>query len=127
MPIVRVAALAEIEASRGFEVSSITQTRFPLKFSGAVMADSRDDLRLQLADLLAGGLRLSAEMLRGIKPNDGFPEALVSGFGDESVIFNLPTLDFGDIRDTFKGADGAKSIDFLAREFAKHNLKHSSE
>lgn len=62
-------------------------------------------------------------MLRGVKPNDGLPEALVGALPDKSFIFNLPTLDFDDILATFKGTDGGQAIDFIAHEFAKRDLR----
>ena len=123
----KLAALSEIEQSRGFEVSSVTRTHFPLRFSGADMADSRDDRRLQLADLFAGSLRLSAEMLRGIKPNDGLPDELLGSLPDESIIFNLPTLNFNETRAMFHGTDAGEMIDFLAHEFAKRDLRKESD
>jgi hypothetical protein len=50
----------------------------------------------------------------------------VSGIGDESVIFNVLTLDLDDIRATFKGANSRRLIDILARQFAKPDAGHGS-
>lgn len=115
-------ALAAIEEEKSFKVSSISSARFPLKFTETVLADSRSDIRLQLADLFAGSVRLCAEMLLGFKDNDGLPDELLAQLPEEAFIFNVASLDFADTRATFAGGQGAELIDFMAIEMAKRGV-----
>ena len=111
-------ALAAVEEQAHFEVSSHTKASFPLKFTEVVLADSRSDIRLQLADLFAGSVRLCSEMLLGFRPNDGLPDELLGRLPSEAFIFNVANLDFAETRTTFGGSDGARLIDFMTKAIA---------
>lgn len=117
------ADLAAIEETAKFKVSTVTGASFPLKFAGTRLADSKDDLRIQLADLFAGTLRLCTEMLRGVKRNDGLADELLPTLPHESLIFQLPTDDFAQMRATFGGEGGGKLVDFVATHLAKRKGK----
>lgn len=115
-------ALADIDLEREFRVSSITTASFPLKFTETVLADSQSDLRLQLADLLAGSVRLCSEMLLGFKHNDGLPDELLARLPEEAFLFNIASPDFHDTHATFGDGQGASMIDFIAQEMAKRGV-----
>jgi len=109
------AAIASIRIPATFKVSSTTQLQYPLKCDSVTTADSRDDPRLQLADLIAGSVRFAAEVLRGLKSDPGFVEPFLKTIPNDALIFNLPSTDFDDIKTTFHGTDG-QMIDFLAQQ-----------
>lgn len=113
--------LAAIEEQKEFKVSSQTNALFPLKFTETVLADSRSDIRLQLADLLAGSVRLCAEMILGYKPNDGLPDELLAGLPPEAFMFTTASLDFAETHASYEGNEGAALIDFIAQELAKRD------
>jgi len=115
-------ALAAIEEKKSFKVSSLSRARFPLKFTETVLADSRSDIRIQLADLFAGSVRLCTEMLLGFKDNDGLPYELLAQLPEEAFIFNVASVNFADTRATFSGGQGAALIDFMAAEMAKRGV-----
>lgn len=114
--------MAEIDEPSEHRVTRHTMLRFPLKLADTVLADSRDDVRIQLADLFAGSLRVAGEMLRGLRPDDGFARELLASLPHESVIFQFPSLDFADTRAQFEGTDGSV-IDFLAEQMARRNAR----
>lgn len=114
--------MAEIAEASQHRVTSFTTLRFPLKLADTVLADSRNDVRIQLADLFAGSLRMAGEMLRGLKPDDGFAQELLASLPQESVIFQIPSLDFADTRARFEGTNGTV-IDFLAEQMAHRSAR----
>ena len=54
-------------------------------------------------------------MLGGLaKPND-YAARLMDLYGDDNIIFQLPTSDFEEIKKRFENSEGARLIDYIAR------------
>lgn len=100
-----------------FQQTQITSLKFPLKLSGVSQRDSHLSHGVQLADILIGGMIQHVKSVAGIVEKNEYNQAIPELYGDENLIYLLPSLNFEESKQFRTGTKAYELIEFMAKNF----------
>ena len=104
---------------RAFSISDVCHISYPLQMREVTEADSKSEMGLQLADLLAGGVVSGAQALSGQQERNSYNTNVIGLYSNNNIIFMLPNTDFEDIRRSFSGSQMSAAIHDITHRLAE--------
>jgi len=100
-----------------FRQTQITSIRFPLKLTCVTQVDSKRSPAVQIADVMIGAFIEATNGLTGLRSPLLEPQAVMSLYSDDQLIYLLPSIDFDEQRQFRQGTQAAQLIDYFAKNF----------
>ncbi len=98
-----------------FRISNVCELSYPLHLTNVREADSKSEIGLQLADLLAGGIISGIRALTCHDKGNSYGTNVMRLYSDNNIIFMLPNADIEEIHNSFANNQMSAAINDITR------------
>lgn len=110
-----------------FRLTKIAVMRFPLKLSRVTQVDSKTSAAVQIADVMIGAAIEAVNGLAGQRTPLLDPQAVLSLYADDQLIYLIPSIDFEERKKFHAGTQAGQMVDYLAKHFTAKNRNEAAK
>ena len=110
--------LIKIKEDVTFKKTQITSVTFPLNLKSVSQIDSKSSFGVQIADILVGAIVEHANTLKNPEKKNDYNQELITLYGDNDIIYMLPSIDFDEHKEFRKGNKAEEFIQFISKNIS---------